>query len=63
MSRIPHPAWEQLTHEQLAERLSKALSMLRKIAGEKEVWSVYQVNKVIKEITAGLKNKTKEEAK
>ena len=61
MRTVSHPAWEILTHEQLAERLGKALSMLQKIAGEKEVWSVYQVNKVIKEITAGLMRQRKEE--
>ena len=48
--------WSSLTKEQLCERLGLAVSMLNRIAGEKEVWTVRQVKALLKIITAGGKS-------
>ena len=44
--------WGNLTKEQLAQRFGQAVSMLYKIASEKEVWTVGQVRRLLNEITA-----------
>ena len=45
--------WSNLTKQQLTERFGLAVSMLCRIAGEKEVWTVRQVRECLKVITAG----------
>ena len=45
--------WSSFTREQLSERFGLAVSMLYKIASEREVWTVGQVRRLLKEITAG----------
>ncbi len=42
--------WHKLSKEQLAERLGLAVSMLYRIANEREVWSVGQVRRLLTKI-------------
>ena len=48
--------WDLLTKQDLERKLSSTLHMLSKIAGEKEIWTVSEVKKVIKVTFAGKKD-------
>ena len=48
--------WDLLTKQDLERKLSRALHMLSKIAGDKEVWTISEVKKVIKAASAGKKD-------
>ena len=56
MSKATQSTWSNFTHEQLIERFGLAVSMLYRIASEKEVWTVGQVRRLLKEITLGGKD-------
>ncbi len=48
-------AWEKLSRKQLESRINKAVGMLVRIAGEKEVWNTYQLKKLLAELTDGVR--------
>ena len=48
-------AWKKLSRPQLEKRIDRAVGMLVRIAGEQEVWSVYQLKKLLAELTAGVR--------